>query len=724
MLGKTISRRKFLATCGATAAVVTVGGKLFSQSNAHAKALASEAPTLIPTVCGMCDANCGVIAYVTGDTLHKLEGNSNHSHSDGRICPRGSAGVKLLNDPDRLRYPLKRVGQDQFEKISWEQAYEEIGQKLKQIKDVHGPQSLAWVRHPELSDEWDRQFMKAFGSPNIFSHLSVAQSSRHLAVRYTLNGEPVMDYRNSRYILLFGRNHGETIFTANLQSLMAAKENGARIVSVDPRLTNTAARAHEWLAIRPGTDNALLLSMMNVIIREKLFDADYVANYTEGFDDLKAMVAEKTPAWAARITDIPAETITRIAREFAGARPACGVDPGHHGPFGDVYSNSFQTARSALILNALVGSYGAKGGTIMSPRAKLGKFNFPATPPIKVARADGVGEGNFALVDPNHGLVQLLPDIILNEKPYPIRGLIVNRFNPARSLPDSKRTAEALSRLDLLVVIDTMPSDTAAFAHYVLPESTYLERLDPLAISTRLRPEIAIRQPVVKPLHDTKPSTEIITGLARAAGLGSFFTFTVEDVIKANILPLGLTLEQLGQKGVIRNNDTEVYGTPKFDTPSGKIDIYAERLKQVWLDPMPNYQAPLVEPKAGSFRLLQGRVSLHTNSATQNNPWLNRLKPDNELWINTVQAARLGISNKQKVRVRSEVGEVEVNAKVTEAIHPSAVFLAYGFGHGAKMQRLSFGKGANSNSLTVGRTTSGSGGSAVSETLVTVEAMT
>ena len=724
MVGKTISRRKFLVACGATAAVATVGGKLIRQDNAHAKELESQTPRLISTVCGMCDANCGVIAYVNGHELYKLEGNNSHTHSDGRICPRGSAGVKLLYDPDRLRSPLKRVGADQFEKISWEQAFEEIGQKLKQIKETHGPQALAWARHPELSDDWDRQFMKAYGSPNIFSHLSVAQSSRHLACRYTTGGEPVMDYRNSRYILLFGRNHGETIFTADLQSLMAAKEKGARIVSIDPRLSNTAAQAHEWVSIRPGTDNALLLAMMNVIIRENLFDADYVAKYTEGFEDLKAMVGDKTPAWAARITDIPSETIIRIAREFAEARPACGIDPGHHGPWGDLYTNSFQTARSALILNALVGSYGAKGGIILSPRPKLGKFNFPATPLIKIARADGVGEGDFALLDPNAGMVQRLPDVILSEKPYPIRGLIVNRFNPARALPDSRKTKEALASLDLLVVIDTMPSDTAALAHYVLPESTYLERLDPVAISTRLRPEIALRQPVVATLHDTKPSTEIIAGLAKAAGLGEFFKFTVEDVIRASIQPLGLTIEQFGQKGVVRNDTGEPYGVPKFDTPSGKIEIYAERLKEVWIDPLPNYQPPLVEPNVRSFRLLQGRVSLHTNSGTQNNAWLNRLTPENELWINTVQAARLGIGNGYKVRVRSEVGEVVVKAKVTEAIHPSAVFLAYGFGHEAKMQRLSFGKGANSNALVVGRTTPGSGGAATSETIVTVERVT
>lgn len=279
----------------------------------------------------------------------------------------------------------------------------------------------------------------------------------------------------------------------------------------------------------------------------------------------------------------------------------------------------------------------------------------------------------------------------------------------------------ALASLDLLVVIDTMPSDTAILAHYVLPESTYLERLDPVAVSMRLRPEIAIRQPIVAPLHDTKPATEIIAGLAKAVGLGEFFKFSVEDVIRARIQPLGLTVEQFGQKGVIRGDEGAAYGVPRFETPSGKIDIYAERLKEVWIDPMPNWQPPLVEPDGRSFRLLQGRVSLHTNSSTQNNAWLNRLKPDNDLWINTVRAARLGIANGQKVRVRSEAGEVVVKAKVTEGIHPSAVFLAYGFGHEAKMQRLSFGKGANSNALVVGRTTPGSGGAATSETIVTVE---
>ncbi|MEW6233007.1 MAG: molybdopterin-dependent oxidoreductase, partial [Chloroflexota bacterium] len=357
------TRRQFLQVAGATAAAA-IGGRLVSGGEKLATAK-EEVPRLIPTVCGICDARCGVVAYVREGKLLKLEGNYRHSHSLGRICPRGSAGVKLLYDPDRLKCPLKRGADGRFERITWEQAFKEIAERLQAIKEHYGPRGLAWLRHhpftvlypseeaslssplyPDLADAWDRQFMRTFGSPNLFSHISLGRAARNAAAFYTVGALPVFDLENSRYILLFGRNHAEGMFVADTRALLTAKSRGAHIVAVDPRLTNTAAQAHEWIPIKPGTDGAMLLAMMNVIVEEKLYDTDFVGRHTTGFEQLKELLADKTPGWASHLTDVPADTIRRIAREFALARPTCGVDPGWHGAWGSFYSNSFQTARA------------------------------------------------------------------------------------------------------------------------------------------------------------------------------------------------------------------------------------------------------------------------------------------------------------------------------------------------------------------------------------------
>lgn len=722
-----LSRRDFLKAAAAVGAMVTAGGafvaagsKLFGQpSHAAVAATKQEMPRLVPTVCGMCEVHCGVLAYTQGEKLLKLEGNFRHSHSLGKICPRGAAGAKILDDPNRLQSPLKRVG-SRFEPIPWELALREIGARLADVKQRYGAPSLAWLRHPDLSDAWDLQFMRAFGSPNLFASTSLGRACRNAAAQATVGSVPVFDLPNSRYILICGRNFAEGIFTADVQHLAEAKERGAHIVVVDPRLTNTAAFAHEWIPIKPGTDGALLLALMNVLIVEKLYDAAFVEKHTVGFSALADYLLDKTPGWASHITDVPADSIRRLARELAAQKPACGVEPGWHGPWGGLYGNSLQTARAALCLNALLGNYGASGGLVFAPAPPVAKLPFPALPAVAAKRADGVGDGQFALASPTEGLPQKLPEIILTGKPYPIAALVVNHSNPARALPNTVKAEEALRKLELLVVIDVQMSETAELAHYVLPESTYLERDDPLAISERLVPEVALRQPVVKPRYDTRPAHAIIAGLAKNVGLESAFGFTAQQSVETQMKPTGQTEATLEKQGVWRGKEDGLYGTPRFGTPSGKVELACVALKKAGFDPLPVYEPPLTEPGLNSFRLLTGHDFAHTGSSTQENPYLAALNDENRLWIHPARAARLGINNEDWAVVKSEIGEVRVRARLTEGIHPEAVWLAHGYGHGVKSRKSQLDKGVNDNLLVSARAEPIAGGAALAETIVTV----
>jgi thiosulfate reductase/polysulfide reductase chain A len=321
-----ISRRKFLKAAGAAGALAAASGPLLVPTSKATAATVGVVPRLVPTICGMCEAHCGVLAYTQGDELLKLEGNFRHSHSLGKICPRGAAGGYLLDDANRLKTPLKRVG-TRFEPISWEVAFSEIGASLLNVKQRLGAEGVAWLRQPDLSDAWDVQFMRALGSPNIFASTSTTRACRDAAFASTLGGVPVFDLPNARYVLLFDRNLAESTFPADVNGLSEAKAHGARIVVVDPRLTNTAALANEWVPIRPGSDGALLLALMNVLVAEGRYDAAFVAKYTVGFPALADYLRDKTSDWAAQLTDIPADTIIRLARELAAQMPACIVDP-------------------------------------------------------------------------------------------------------------------------------------------------------------------------------------------------------------------------------------------------------------------------------------------------------------------------------------------------------------------------------------------------------------
>jgi len=717
MLAAKISRRTFLKASAAAGALATLG----SGFTVLPKVRPVEAATkekVVPSICEMCGVKCGILVRVREGRVVKIEGNPKDPQANGRLCARGNAGMKTLYDPDRLKSPLKRTGEGQFQPITWEEAFKEIGEKLKELRHRYGPQSLVWLAHPELIAPWEKHFMAAFGSPNYTGHGPTCYSSRNVAFEQMYGGVPGTDYANVRYYIALGRNLTGGIKNPDIQKIVAAKEKGAKLVAVDPRLSEFAFFADEWIPIRPGTDLALILAMIHVIINENLYDAAFVAERTVGFEELKAGVTTYTPEWAAQITGIEASTITRLARELAAAKPAAVVDPGWHAVTGSQYFNSLQTARAVAALNSLLGNLGAKGGLTFPPKIKLGDpspLMGPKPQAINAPRWDGAGAGKWALIKA-HGMIQLFPQRVKENDPYPIKAVIINHLNPVRSCPDSQAFIEALKKLELMVAIDIQMNDTAYYAHYILPESTYLERYDPIMTVGN---KVILRQPAVPPLFDTKGGEEIIAGLAEACGLGEYFRFTLEHYNNALLAPLGLTQEKLAQEGVAEV-PAEKPDYTKLNTPSGKIELACPAFVKVGSTLTPAWEPPKVQPKEDNFRFIQGHVPVHTHTTTDNNAYLMALMPENELWIHPSRAAKLGIKSGDMVEVASEVGKVRVKARVTEGIHPEAVFLAHGFGCLVPVKRLAYNRGANDSMLIPIMAAPISGAAAQCETLVTV----
>lgn len=659
-------------------------GLLDFRSWAREKAAAPVAT--IPTFCGGCGNRCAIIASVKGGRLWKIEGHPKANGNLGLVCPRGHGYVHDLYSPQRLKGPLKRVG-TRFEPISWEQAYKEIAQQFNLAMLEHGPQSVFWLNFPQSNHTYALRLMHALGSPHYFTHGSTCYTARNAGWNVTVGSLPSHDLAQADYILIIGRNPAGGIDLAEVKNMVAAREKGAKLVVVDPRHSETAIMADEWLPIKPGTDLALLLAMTYVLVKEELYDKDFVYKKTVGFAELEEEIVNYPPEWAERVCEIPAATIVRITREMAAKKPKALLHRGYHGAFGSQYLNSFQTARALAIVNSLLGNINREGGIYFPRTANLGELTpkHPVPEGPKVPKADGTGiPGRYPLGSYGDGIAHAIPELALREE---LAVGFVYHNNPLRTNPNPKRVMAGYKKLKLLVVIDTVLSETASIAHYVLPESFYLERDE--AIDTKhsgKRGQVTIQQQVVKPLYNTRPGTQIIIELAHHLGVGKFFEFDLEEANRLRLKPLGVTLEELKKEGVIAVGEKWREGFDRLETPSGKVEIYSQTLQKLGFPPLPRWEEPLVSPdekNPHAFRLLHGKQAIHSHAMTANQPYLMDISHSYRairLFMNKRRGIALGLKDGDWVKVKSVIGEGKIQVRLTEGLHPSSVWLPSGYG--------------------------------------------
>jgi thiosulfate reductase/polysulfide reductase chain A len=697
-----ITRRNFLKVTAAGVGALSLhpevlGFKAWVYAN-------TDAPvTRIPTICSGCGNRCGLFAFVKNGRLWKVEGNPEANGNLGVICPKGHGYLHDLYSPDRLKGPLKRVG-NRFEPISWEQAYQEIAQKINLILMDSGSQSIFWVNYPQPNNLYALRLMHALGSPHYFTHGSTCYTARNAGWVTTVGELPSNDLSYARYILIVGRNPAGAIDLGQVKSIVAAKEKGAKLVVVDPRHSETAILADEWLPIKPGTDLAFLLGFINVIMKEGLYDKEFIKNKVVGFDRLEDEMVNYPPEWAERVCEIPAKTIVRIACEMAQAKPKCLIHRGYHGAFGSQYLNSFQTVRALAIANALLGNINREGGIYFPKTAQLGELQpkHPAPELPKIGKSDGTGvPGRYPLGSYGDGIAHAIPELALRGE---LKAGFVYHYNPLRTNPNPKRVIAGYKKLELLVAIDTVLSETASIAHYVLPESFYLERDE--AVDTKhsgKRAQVSIQRQVVKPLYDTRPGTQIIIELGKHLGVGRYFNFDIEEANRLRLSPLGITLEELKEKGVVFVGEKWAEGFNKLDTPTGKVEIYSKTLDQLGFPSIPRWEEPLVSPDPKdphSFRLIHGKQAIHTHSMTANQPVLMAISRRYDmvrLWMNEARGERLGLKDGDWVRIKSIVGEGKIRVRLTEGIHPSSVWLPSGYGVFSKHLRTAFDIGLSYN---------------------------
>jgi thiosulfate reductase/polysulfide reductase chain A len=679
--------------------------------------------------CDMCPWKCGIVVQSVDGQVQKIDGNPLDPKSRGLLCARGQGGVSFLYDPDRLQAPMKRTGErgeGKFEEIAWEEALDSVAERLAAIREQYGEEAVAIFGHTTGDFWFTDYFAQAWGTPNAGKPSSgLCTSPRDEAALLTtgmaVGGHEPLDWPSLRCLTLIGSHIGEDSRNTVMQDFAQAWSNGAKVIVVDPRFSSVAAKADYWLPIKPGTDTALLLSWMNVLIAEQRYDTAYVEQWTNGFDDLAAHVAELTPEWAAGITDLDPELIRTTARVMADTLPQSVIMPGRHTTW---YGNDTQRMRAVYMVNTLLGAYGREGGLYLNKAAYIEAYPHPPftvtgsaggcsaepgtesaelpTGPTGKARADGARSKFLRGATVIHELVEPM----ITGEPYPIKALIVYGVNLLQTVPSPQRTLEALKKLDLVVVIDVLPQEHVAWADYVLPEASYLERYDELNVMTHKTPYIALREPAIEPMYDTKPGWWMARELGMRLGLEKFFKWeTIEEYLDTRLMSIGSSIEKMREaQGLIIQKGKpylEDFGdSSPFGTHSKKIEFYSEELALAGLDPLPSFE-PIEEPPEGFMRLLYGRHPVHTFAKTQNTPMLNALYPENELWINADAAAAQGVADGESVWLENQDGARSgpIKVKATQRIRPDAVFMAHGFGQNAPGLRNAHGKGASDTAL-------------------------
>ena len=660
---------------------------------------------LVKSFCYTCPWQCPTEILVRDGKVVYHKGNPESPNNIGSRCAKGMASSWLTRDPDRLKYPMLRTnpkGQSgQFKRISWDEAFTYIADKLNLIRDKWGPEAVAYTCHHDPNTVFFRHLLgDLYGTPNNYAHTSGCEQDRRAAC-LTLFGHvfPMHDFANSRYVMLWGMNNlGANQGLWESRALIEAKKKGAKLVVVDPNFTETAQKANEWVPIRPGTDGSMALAMCRVIIDETLYDRDFVAHYCEGFDGFRDHLHEKgyTPEWAEPICGIKAETITRLAREFATTKPAMSAIFKGSG----YYTNGADAARACYILDALCGEVDKPGNLNLKDWAPLAApviipeeaKTKPSKPPLHIAMGYPLAPDL-----PN----SRLPDAVIDGKPYPVKGLFVQSTNPVMSDPNRDRVQEMFRHLELGVAIELFMSETALECDIVLPETSFYEHAE-IRNGMWLGPEVILCQPAVAPLGEAKPLYDVVKGIAAKMGWGKYFPYEKwEDWGELMMKDIPMSLEELKRKGLwagpVRYNRVP----EGLATPSGKVEIRSQAYADAGFDPYPIYVDRTVMPDADfPLQLTHSKLSMHCNIVTQNNPFLMEICGENWMEINRIDALRYGIVNDEYAIVESPKDHIRIRAKVVEGLVPGCISIrhGHGFGHWA-MGSVARGKGAHSNNL-------------------------
>lgn len=514
-----MSRRRFLQ---GTVALSIVGasalasGKTDYASGSEGCSVAEGKKYTVPTFCEMCVNKCAAIAHVCDGQVKKLDPNPMFPKSRNMLCARGNAGIELLYDPDRLKYPLIRAGkrgEGKFKRVTWDEAYQYITDKMVKILDEEkdNRSTFGFCAGEGMAEHTFKQFFEVFGSSNWLNHSSVCLQTAVSGYALTVGTYGFADLENAEYVIMAGANRAEAIVTPDTMDLFKNTQGrGTKLIVLDPRASHTALKADKWLAVNPGTDLAFVLALTYVAMKEELYDRRFVAQYFNDFDTYQQHILDSgyTPEWAEKITGIKTRDIYQTARDFMGAAPKAIYYPGRRSTFA---KNDFQLRRAQAIFTAMGGGIDTKGGLCYGSQLPILPHEISA--PLYANPLPRIEKDDAKIIGGTGSWIAWRDRVADGKTDYPVRGLFVYKQNPMHCIPETEKTRKMFENMDLVVTIDTMPGDTVMMSDVVLPECTYLERTDPVKSFPGIEPAIAMRNKVVEPMYETKPVLEILRGL-------------------------------------------------------------------------------------------------------------------------------------------------------------------------------------------------------------------
>ena len=661
----------------------------------------STSEEVVKSCCNLCYRMCGVLVHVRDGRVTQVEGDPECPANLGSLCIKGLAAVETLYHPDRLKYPLKRVGargEGKWQRVSWDEALESIAQAMNKAKEEYGPESVVFSHgDPKGFEHYIVRLCNVFGTPNICDTRTVCSIPRRFGATITCgystigtDVSPDLDYPPA-CILMWGANIAFS-HLPNYVRLQKALRQGMKLVVIDPRETSLAARAHLWLQPRPKSDLALALGMTNIIINERLYDTSFVEQWTVGFNRLTEHVKDYPVEKVEEITWVPKEKIIEAARLYATTKPASIQD----GNSMDDDLNSVQTARAIAILRAITGNLGIAGGDIDWADLPLGlkptyapghteALSFTLDEKMSEDQRNKMigADGGFAPV-PMVRIVpsQLLVKAILNKEPYPVKVLCVHANNPLMTWANAQEVYKALMALDFLYVSDQFMTPTAELADIVLPAATYLE-VNGVAFRS---PFVHVRQKVTQ-IGEAWPDKKMINELAKKLGLGEFFWKDVDEALDIILKPMGLKFEEFRSIGnFMAEKAYRKHEEKGFNTPSGKVEIYSSLFEKWGYDPIPVYyeppETPYSAPELAKEYPLIFTTWHHEGFRHSNNRQvasLRGMEPDPIVEIHPETAKGLDIEDGDWVYIENKRGRIKQRALLTEGIDPRVVAPSYGW---------------------------------------------
>lgn len=762
---KDISRRKFLKTTGfaaASAAVLTAcaspsqkrylndqvaSSDIKDDHRAYAHAYQAENVTRIPTTCYMCAVNCSAIGVLDNDAgiIKRMEPQPDCPVSGGALCPRGNAGVAQVYDEERLKTPMRKVGPYEWEAISWDEAIDTIYDNLTRIKDEYGPETLMGLNRRGFYNGYVNAFLRAYGTPNgLLGQNSICDSAKRVAQQLQVGGAGCYcDFKNSDYIILMGANQLEAprYRLAMASDILDAKARGAKLVVVDPRFNYSAAKADEYLAINPGTDGLMLMAMAQVILEEGLEDTDFIANHSYGFDAWSEEIrkAQYSPEEVADEVGIPADTIRRIAIEFASADR--GVIDSSSGIA--MHQNGTNGHMNLLNVVAMTGNMLSEGGILRRQSAKTASPDWTENNIEADSFCSQAGYVEYS-GHPEGGNRNIIPEVILTPTEVPtgplldeetavvndgngIKAALIYNTDPVGAQANSEKMKEALGALEFGVVVDIYLNQTAEalpVGSVALPEATYLER-DVARTINSYTPAIALNNRVIDPLWESKSMYWIIVKLGQRFGFRDFMAIDPDGEYQAMVD----SVTQADQPGDIKLawSDIEPTGLWQKDGPDGRNyhnyqvfnnekyyfsfteettedqDIFVQAAQTG----LPLYIQSEAPSESYPLRFMAGgKVIWHTQTATRNNKYLMQIfdenvivKDTNYLVISPEDASSRGLTAEDTAKVSTATGSVEAPVLISKRVPAGYVHMTHGFGHDAPTTSLAHDKGANSSAL-------------------------